>query len=154
MTLRDRIYCGLALIALVIPGTYAAEAPDPGSDVPEVTVYKSPTCGCCEKWVEHLRSNGFSVQTRDTDQLAEIKQMHGITPSLASCHTAVIGPYVVEGHVPAEDIRRLLAERPPVLGITAPGMPMGSPGMEGGRVDAYDVLAFDDEGKVTVFSRH
>jgi len=120
----------------------------------EVTVYKSPTCGCCERWIDHLEDNGFDVVTKDVRDFSAIKAAHSVAPRLASCHTALVDGYVVEGHVPVADIRRLLAERPAVKGLAVPGMPMGSPGMEGARKDPYDVLTFDGEGRTKVFARH
>ena len=120
----------------------------------KVTVYKTPTCGCCTKWVGHLEENGFEVETKDLSNLGMIKSMAGVKPEHASCHTAQVGGYVVEGHVPAEDIKRLLSERPKVKGLTVPGMPHGSPGMETGRKDPYQVLTFDADGKTAVFAQH
>ena len=121
-----------------------------------ITVYKSPTCGCCSKWVDHLTENDFEVQTHDTQNMDKVKQMAGITPELSSCHTAMIDGYVVEGHVPAADIKRLLKERPDIKGLTAAGMPMGSPGMEmpDGRKDEYQVLSIGKDGKTSVFAEH
>ena len=124
------------------------------ADATEITVYKTPTCGCCSAWIDHLEDNGFRVIKKDLRDTSSIKAAHGVKPKLASCHTALVDGYVVEGHVPATDIRRLLAERPPVKGLTVPGMPMGSPGMEGPRKDPYNVLTFDARGKTSVFSRH
>jgi hypothetical protein len=120
----------------------------------EITVYKSPTCGCCSKWVDHLRDNGFEVKTVDLSDMRRIKSMSGVKPEHASCHTAKVDGYVIEGHVPASDIKRLLKERPAVTGLSAPGMPMGSPGMEGPRSDPYEVITFDKQGRTSVFSRH
>ena len=128
--------------------------PGAAVDATEITVYKSPTCGCCNAWIDHLEDNGFSVIKKDLRDTSPIKAAHGVTPGLASCHTALVDGYVVEGHVPAADIRRLLSERPAVKGLTVPGMPMGSPGMEGPRKDPYNVLTFDGQGRTTVFSRH
>ena len=120
-----------------------------------ITVYKSPTCGCCQGWVEYLEDNGFKVETINTHDVYKIKQQNGLTdPRLASCHTALVEGYVVEGHVPADDIWKLLSERPPVIGITAPGMPQMSPGMNSIEPKGYDVLTFDSDGRVTVFSRY
>lgn len=116
-------------------------------------VYKDPNCGCCHNWVEIMRTSGFEVSVRDTGDMPSIKTRYKVGPKLASCHTALVGGYVVEGHVPADVIRKLLAEKPKVLGIAVPGMPVGSPGMEGGRKDAYDVLTFDAAGKTTVFAK-
>jgi hypothetical protein len=119
-----------------------------------IIVYKSASCGCCTKWVDHLKANGFNVEARNTNNLNKIKKEAGLQPKLASCHTAYVDGYVIEGHVPASDIKMLLKERPDVTGLTVPGMPMGSPGMEGPRRDKYEVLTFDKAGKTTVFSRH
>ncbi len=122
---------------------------------PTITVYKSPTCGCCNKWITHLQNNGFHVVARDVDDVVPYKQRTGLTPQLASCHTAFIDGYAIEGHVPARDIKRLLDERPAVQGLTVPGMPIGSPGMEqGNRKDPYEVLTFDKTGEAAVFSRY
>lgn len=121
-------------------------------------VYKSPTCGCCKSWVEHMKQAGFAVTVTDLSETAlqQEKTRRGVTSALASCHTAVVGEYVVEGHVPVEDIQRLLREKPAITGIAAPGMPRGSPGMEvpGGVKDAYNVIAFTKSGKSSVFAKH
>jgi hypothetical protein len=119
-------------------------------------VYKTPSCGCCGQWVEHLRVLGFIVKTSDVDSIAKVRERHGVPKQLASCHTAIAGEYVIEGHVPAADIQRLLKERPSVIGISVPGMPIGSPGMEvqGSRVQPYDVIAFDKAARTRVFSSH
>jgi len=121
---------------------------------PQITVYKSPTCGCCTKWVDHLKENGLAVESVDVGDLNRIKAMVGVTPELASCHTAIVDGFVIEGHVPAADIKRLLTERPEVKGLTVPGMPHGSPGMETGRQDSYRVLTFDADGNTQVFARY
>ncbi|MFN2397775.1 MAG: DUF411 domain-containing protein [Gemmatimonadaceae bacterium] len=119
-----------------------------------MTVYKSPTCGCCTKWVEHLGKNGFRVTAIDREDMESIKKQHGVGDIVASCHTAIVEGYVVEGHVPAADVYRLLRERPAIAGLAVPGMPMGSPGMEGSRTDKYDVIAFDRDGATRVFASH
>ena len=124
------------------------------SELVEITVYKTPTCGCCSKWVSHLESNGFKVTAIDQNDLSSIKAHLGIAPNLQACHTAQIGNYFVEGHVPAADIKKMLATKPNIKGIVVPGMPMGSPGMEGSRVDRYDVLAINQNATITVFSRY
>ncbi|MCG8391948.1 MAG: DUF411 domain-containing protein [Pseudomonadales bacterium] len=117
-------------------------------------VYKSPTCGCCGAWVEHMQANGYTVKVHEQQNLQPIKEKAGLLPGTGSCHTAFIDGYVIEGHVPASDVERLLAERPEGKGLTVPGMPVGSPGMEmGDRKDAYDVLLFDENG-TEVFSHH
>jgi hypothetical protein len=120
----------------------------------KVTVYKSPTCGCCKKWVDHMRENGFTVETRDVQSVVPYKIKHGVSQELASCHTAIVDGYVIEGHVPASDVKRLLKEKPKITGLAVPGMPVGSPGMEGNRKDAYNVISFDAAGNLSVYSRY
>ncbi len=125
--------------------------------LPPMTVYKSASCGCCKGWVEHARGAGFTVRTVDTEDLAGVKREMGIPGRLQSCHTVVVGSYVVEGHVPAADVKRLLTQKPKVRGLAVPGMPVGSPGMEQGspaNYDRYDVLTFTSEGATAVFASH
>ena len=121
---------------------------------PKIMVYKSPTCGCCTKWVSHLEENGFEVETTDLNDLRLIKSMSGIKPEQASCHTAKVGDYVIEGHVPAADIKRLLTERPDARGLTVPGMPKGSPGMEAPQPSHYQVLLLGKDGSTELFAQH
>lgn len=148
----------LCLLVMSSAGSVSAQSPAPapplGSD--HVLVHKSPSCGCCSKWVEPMRENGFTVEVRDTADVAPIKQRLGVPVAMAACHTAEVGGYFVEGHVPAADIRRLLGQRPKVRGIAVPGMPAGSPGMElpDGRVAPYTVHQIDGEGSVSDFERH
>lgn len=125
-----------------------------GDVAPTVQVYKSPTCGCCDKWIEHLRAEGFAVEATDVSDLRRVKAENGVPPRLTACHTAFVGGYYVEGHVPASDVARLLEERPAVAGLAVPGMPEGSPGMEGPDPERYDVLAVERDGSVRVFSTH
>jgi hypothetical protein len=132
------------------PPAPAAEA-TPVASATEITVYKTPTCGCCQNWVEHLRENGFRVAVVDRPDLTSIKTERGVTQPLRSCHTGVVDGYTIEGHVPAETIRRLLAERPDVEGIAVPGMPVGSPGMEGPNPQPYEVYTFDESGPVGLY---
>lgn len=121
---------------------------------PSMTVYKSSTCGCCKNWVEHMKANGFNVTATDVEDIEVPKRAHGVPESLESCHTGVIGGYVVEGHVPADVVQRMLRERPPIVGIAVPGMPIGSPGMEfGGQKSSYNIIAFDKNGKTSVYER-
>jgi hypothetical protein len=123
----------------------------------QMEVFKSPTCGCCSAWVEHMVSAGFEAQARDVDQetLWSLKERAGVTPELSSCHTAFVDGYFIEGHVPASDVHRLLAERTDALGLTVPGMPIGSPGMEmGNQRDAYDTLLVLRDGTTEVFESH
>lgn len=117
-----------------------------------MVVYKSPTCGCCAAWVDHVQANGFRVEVRDTANLAPVKARHGVPANLESCHTALVDGYVVEGHVPADLIVRMLRERPDVAGLAVPGMPVGSPGMEGPYKDRYDVLTFKGDGSTQVYA--
>ncbi|HEY1303841.1 MAG TPA: DUF411 domain-containing protein [Vicinamibacterales bacterium] len=123
---------------------------------PTVDVYKDPTCGCCSNWVEHLQANGFAVRTTNREDLADLKAKHGVPPRVRSCHMAIVNGYVVEGHVPANDIQRLLKERPAIAGVAVPGMPIGSPGMEvpGQKAQPFDVLSFDKDGQTRVFASH
>ena len=120
-----------------------------------VVVYKDPNCGCCTSWVEHLRKHGFVVAVRDTNDVTGAKKTGRVPERLYSCHTAFVNGYVVEGHVPATDIQRMLDEKPRIAGIGVGGMPIGSPGMEmGSRKDKYDVIAFNRDGTTRVFARH
>ncbi len=137
----------MALTTVMIAGA-GAQGP------PRVDVFKTSTCGCCVKWVEHLRAQGFAAKTTDLANLSEVKAKHNVPLAVQSCHTAIVGGYVIEGHVPAADIKRLLKERPAVVGLAVPGMPIGSPGMEGPDPNRYDVLSFDKQGKTRVFSTH
>lgn len=128
-------------------------APAIGASATEMRVVRNPGCGCCEKWVEIARNAGFKVaMTEDGDPLA-VKRRYGVPEQLASCHTTLVGGYVVEGHVPLDAVQRLLRDRPSIKGIAVPGMPLGSPGMEvaGGTKEPFEVLAFDAAGKVSVF---
>ncbi len=118
----------------------------------DIVVYKSPTCGCCGKWISHMKANGFRVQEHNSHNMQPIKQQIGVPPSLQSCHTAVVDGYVIEGHVPADVVARMLKEKPAIKGLAVPGMPMGSPGMEGSRKDAYDVVTFDQTGRTTIYT--
>ena len=119
----------------------------------EVIVYKSPTCGCCSKWADHMTASGFKVIAHDTSDMQAVKTKLGVPDAMASCHTSVVAGYVIEGHVPAADVQRLLRNKPKVAGLAVPGMVTGSPGMEGTRSDPYSVIAFG-EGKTSVFARH
>ncbi len=121
---------------------------------PVVDVYKSESCGCCGKWVDHLRANGFSVRAHDVPDPAVYRARFGVPDALGSCHTARISGYAIEGHVPAREVKRLLAERPAALGLAVPGMPLGSPGMEAPRREPYEVLLIDRLGRTTVYARY
>ncbi|MGH7559934.1 MAG: DUF411 domain-containing protein [Gemmatimonadales bacterium] len=119
----------------------------------DMVVYKDPSCGCCALWVDHVKAAGFTVAVRNTSDVASVKSRQKVPSRLHSCHTAIVGGYTLEGHVPADLVHRLLLEKPRVLGLAVPGMPAGSPGMEGPRKDPYEVLTFDASGKTTVFAR-
>lgn len=143
------------------PARTSATARTPATTAPaqntanKVVVYKSPTCGCCGQWVTYMRNNGFTVEVHDQDDVSPIKQASGVPQALQSCHTAQVGGYVVEGHVPVEAIRRLLRERPQITGIAVGGMVTGTPGMEmGSRKDPYDVMAFTRDGRTSVYEHH
>jgi hypothetical protein len=125
-----------------------------GAEGPQMKVFKTRTCGCCGKWVEHLKANGFKVVVQDVADTAESRMRYGVPNKLQSCHTAVVNGYFIEGHVPAREIRRLLNERPKAKGLVVPGMPAGSPGMEGSRNDAYAVLLFDALGRLSVYQNY
>jgi hypothetical protein len=119
----------------------------------EVIVHRSPTCSCCEKWVEHLKQNNFTVKDIISEDVQSVKTKYGVPKEMASCHTAIVNGYVVEGHVPATDVKMLLKNKPKIVGISVPGMPKGTPGMEmGGKKDAYQVLSFDTENHIKVFN--
>lgn len=149
----QRLLQGLLLAALTILAVPASA--ESGATAPAIKVFRSPDCSCCHRWIEHLRDNGFEVRDNERSDLAAIKQQFGVPRQLASCHTAKVGDYIIEGHVPASDIRRLLKQRPPVSGLSVPNMPIGSPGMEmGTRRDAYDVLTFDSVGNHARFNHY
>jgi hypothetical protein len=132
------------ILTALASGLAAVPLSRPRAEPSAMTVYKSPWCGCCDAWVDHVRTAGFAVEVHDVDDLAPIKRMAGIPETLASCHTASIDGYAIEGHVPAHVVRRLLDERPAVRGLAVPGMPIGSPGMEGPSPEPYTVYAFAD----------
>ena len=121
----------------------------------EIVVYRSPSCSCCGEWLEHLKKNNFNVKDIVTDDVQTIKNKYGVTDALASCHTALVGGYVVEGHVPANDIIKLLKTQPKIVGIAVPGMVSGTPGMEvGDKKDAYKVISFDKDNHTAVFTSY
>ncbi len=156
LTRRDwlaRVVVGIAAAgAMTALGPAAAAAAKPV----KITVYKDPSCGCCTKWVKHLQANGLSPDVRDRSDMDALKDSLGVPAQLRSCHTAVAGRYVIEGHVPAADVKKFLSSAPAgVIGLAVPDMPVGSPGMEmGARRDKYDVMSFTAQGAVRVFARH
>lgn len=153
---RVRMVLTLSLAALLNLMALSACSAENSTDGPLVQVYKSPSCQCCARWVEHLEVSGFQVEVENQQNMGVIKQRLGVPNGLGSCHTAVVGDYVIEGHVPATDIQRLLREQPDARGLTVPGMPIGSPGMEqGSRQDPYDVLLFtDNDTPPKVYAHH
>ncbi|HLV27189.1 MAG TPA: DUF411 domain-containing protein [Gemmatimonadales bacterium] len=140
---------GLTVAALARPASLFAFAQQSSL---AMTVYKTPTCGCCTAWMDHVKANGFTANAQNVNDLTPIKRRFGVPRALESCHTALVGGYVVEGHVPADLVQKLLREKPNAVGLAVPGMPIGSPGMEGGRPQKYDVLLFDKAGKTTVYA--
>jgi hypothetical protein len=146
---------GASFLALTLT-TGAATPSTVGADPkqPVITVYKDASCGCCKSWIEHLIKHGYRVDAKDSPDMTEIKRSLGVPEGLSACHTAVVNGYLIEGHVPAADIARLLKTKPKVAGLAVPGMPMGSPGMEGPRTQKYDVLSFDKAGKTKVFASY
>ncbi|MDH4191368.1 MAG: DUF411 domain-containing protein [Betaproteobacteria bacterium] len=144
-----RSFVRAAGAVLLIGGIPAARA----QFAQRVVVYKSPACGCCGEWVKHMEASGFQIDSRNLDDVSPIKRRYGVPESLASCHTAVIAGYAIEGHVPAADIKRLLRERPKVKGLAVPGMVTGSPGMEQGPAQPYATIAFGDRGN-RIFAQH
>jgi hypothetical protein len=145
------------IFAIFVASLLAAPAFAAAEVAPPIEVWKSATCRCCGNWVKHLEANGFAVTVHASDPstLDRIKRQAGIGEKYASCHTAKIDGYVIEGHVPAPDIKRLVAERPDAVGLTVPGMPVGSPGMEqGSETEPYDVLMLKKDGTAEIFSRH
>jgi hypothetical protein len=143
----------VAFLALTLTGAVAPST-NATPKKPTITVYKDPSCGCCKNWIEHLIKNGYGVDAKDTPAMADIKRTLGVPEALTACHTAVVNGYLIEGHVPAADIAKLLKEKPKVAGLAVPGMPMGSPGMEGPRRQHYQVLSFDKSGKTKVFASY
>lgn len=136
------------LFVLLTPAAWAAGA------LPAVKVYKSPTCGCCGKWVEHMKANGFKVVTHEMNDVTPHKQRLGVPVGMGSCHTAEVGGYLVEGHVPAADVKRLLAEKPKAKGLVSPGMPQSAPGMDMPGKQPYEIFLVRQDGSTSSFARH
>ena len=141
----------LALIASLILLVTSSPSQQSG---PLVTVFKTPTCGCCGKWVEHLKSNGFAVKVQEVNDTSSYERQYHVPKTMVSCHTAVVNGYTIEGHVPASEIKRVLNERSKAVGLAVPGMPAGSPGMEAAHSEAYSVFVFDESGHGTVYAHY
>ena len=151
---RRTMLASLAGLALAGPLAGARAAMAPSRVLPKMVVYKDPNCGCCKQWVAHAQKAGFTVEAHDTSDMDTVKASMGVPTALASCHTAKVGTYVIEGHVPADLIIKLLDEKSTTRGLAVPGMPAGSPGMEmGNRKDAFDVVAFEKDGRTRVYAR-
>ncbi|MBI4292131.1 MAG: DUF411 domain-containing protein [Betaproteobacteria bacterium] len=148
ITARRRVLAALAATPLALVSLRASSA------APMVSVTKLEGCGCCDDWAGHLRKNGFSVSVRAVPDLAPVRKKYGMVKDFDTCHTALVEGYVIDGHVPAVDIHRLLRSKLKVAGLVVPGMPAGSPGMEGARSDPYEVLTFDRNGAVQVYARY
>lgn len=146
----NRIFSTAALF-LLMQASFNAIASEPK---PVVEVYKSATCGCCKGWIKHLEQSGFEVKAHDVSDVSAARQALGMPQQLGACHTARVGNYLVEGHVPAADIRKLLKEKPVALGIAVPGMPPGSPGMESPQPVHYNTLLVGKDGRTQIFSTH
>ncbi len=143
------------LFFILISSSVVVHAEEGGLSSLEIEVYRSPTCGCCGKWIEHLKENNFIVKDYVTNDVKLIKDKYGVTDQMASCHTALVNGYVVEGHVPVADIRAMIKNKPSVLGISVPGMPVGTPGMDmGGRQDPYQVVSFDKDQNYKVVNSY
>ncbi|MBS3953709.1 MAG: DUF411 domain-containing protein [Methylomicrobium sp.] len=142
------------LLALIMPLSIIFQSAI-AENTKEILVYRSPTCSCCGKWLEHMKQNNFEVKDIVTEDMDQIKAKLGVPKQLASCHTAVIDGYVVEGHVPAADIEKMLKDKPKIAGLSVPGMPMGTPGMEmGGRKDPYQVISFDKDNNQQIYNSY
>lgn len=142
---------GLLLATPILASRLRADTVVPVAPV-TMMVYKDPGCGCCKEWIKHMQKAGFIVTSQDTTKMDAMKAKLGVPSALASCHTAVVGDYLVEGHVPADVLLKLLKEKPSARGLAVPGMPQGSPGMEGPTKDRYNVMLFDRLGKATVYA--
>jgi len=149
--MRRSLVVVVALIAIAL-STTGAMARHVVAPLPVVTVYKTATCGCCAKWIDHLKAAGFPVEAHDVADVSEYAANAGVPTALRSCHTAIVKGYAIEGHVPADLIKRMLVEQPKIAGLAVPGMVMGSPGMEGNRQDSYDVVAWSKDGKTSVYA--
>ena len=149
--LLTRLMAAILFVSCIVAPEVAYSAEVAG----EMTVYRDPSCSCCGRWIEHMEAAGFTVRDEVTDDMATIKTQYGVPDELSSCHTAIADGYLIEGHVPAADVQQLLTAKPNVVGLTAPGMPIGSPGMETAEDgEPYTVFAFTDDGAAAAFANH
>ena len=156
MARREFLRVGAGVFAVtLVPGSLPAWA-DGSGDLPLMTIYKSETCLCCEKWVDHVKAAGFQTMVHDRDPIDPLKDELAIPPHVRSCHTAQVGGYLIEGHVPAADIKRMLREKPKLMGLAVPGMPVGTPGMDqpGVPAEPYHVVAFQKAGTTSVYAKY
>lgn len=154
--MKINVLISFFLLQCLLMVTVSAAEPVAAASAPaEITVYRDPNCSCCHRWIQHLRDNGFKVEDRQTGKLSLLKRELGVPAQLASCHTATVDGYIIEGHVPADDIHRLLTERPDIHGLSVPGMPVGSPGMEmGERRDAYSVIQMGEQEQTEIYQHY
>jgi hypothetical protein len=148
--MRSRFIAAIAVFAAATATIVAQTKPSPTP----LVVYKTATCGCCAKWVEHMEANGFNARVVNVDDTSGERAKAGVPARLGSCHTAIAGGYAIEGHVPAADVKRVLREKPAIAGLAAPGMPAGSPGMDVPNSPPFDVIAFDKNGNTRVYATH
>jgi hypothetical protein len=151
--MRKSLVVLLSVFALAGATAAAALRPAPLTPLPKVVVYKNASCGCCSKWIDYLKSAGFPVEVHDVDNVSEFADASGVPSALGSCHTALVEGYVIEGHVPADLIQKLLTEKPKVAGLAVPGMVLGSPGMDGSPAQHYDVVSWTKDGKTAVYAK-
>jgi hypothetical protein len=151
--MRRSMVALLSVLALGGATAAAAIRPAPAAPLPKVVVYKSASCGCCSKWVDYIKAAGFPVEVHDVDDIGEIAAASGVPSALGSCHTALVQGYVIEGHVPADLIQKLLTEKPKLAGLSVPGMVVGSPGMDGNPAQKYDVVSWTSAGKTAVYAK-
>jgi hypothetical protein len=152
--MRKLVVAGFLVAVVAAQGGVIAQRSG-GTKLPAVVVHKDPNCGCCTLWGKHMEQAGFTMTYVNSTDLPAVRNKHRVPPTLTSCHTAVVDGYVIEGHVPAADVKRLLATKPKVAGLAVPNMPIGSPGMEqGNRKQSYAVMSFDASGKTAIFAEH
>jgi len=151
--MRRSVIVLLSVCALVGATTAAALRPAPATTLPKIVVYKNASCGCCGKWIDYIKTAGFPVEVHDVDDVSEFAASAGVPSALGSCHTALVQGYVIEGHVPVDLIQKLITEKPKLVGLSVPGMVVGSPGMDGSPVQHYDIVSWTRDGKTAVYAK-